>query len=543
MKKIKFKCKNKPSAGLMNFVCPLWKKYDGMFEQTCNKYNDSIKEYCTNLDMEYYSYLFCEDCYAYYLKHICDNDLNITNFFKDEKTFLFVNKHIFNSPDIDVTLFFENITEELIIKLKKANAVIGCVAWLTNDKILKTLSEIKNGASIILQKESFIKENNKCQELYKKIKPLHSKDYKYDCAIRCCGHNNSDRKIACPRMHNKFLVFGDIKNKQFTPYAVWTGSFNLTDNAVNSLENALYINNINVATYYFEEWKRILSISEKMIWTTDKYKKLNLNDAFDDRKNIKFEFDNISLKIHCNDLEQSVVKYINDADVVVGCIAWLTNKNILTAMSNVKHGVSIIVQKEDFLRPDLDDVNLQKYYNNIKPFEWYYSMIDNKYCYFKNNILDGLNTISRSCVIYDDVDSDNGIFSNMQVRCFGNNNSKHKLAFPRMHHKFVVLCKTKTINKKNIMQYTDNKHKINDAFNQDFEGNARDTKQLVIPYAVWTGSFNFTNNGTKSLENAIYIQNNDIADIYYQQWMKIIAQSEPLDWNTTWSSPAFRIGT
>jgi hypothetical protein len=59
-------------------------------------------------------------------------------------------------------------------------------------------------------------------------------------------------------------------------------------------------------------------------------------------------------------LESSLIYHIRCADVIVGCVAWLTNEKILRALST-KRGVALIVQKEDFLRPDLNaKIELQR---------------------------------------------------------------------------------------------------------------------------------------------------------------------------------------
>ena len=50
------------------------------------------------------------------------------------------------------------------------------------------------------------------------------------------------------------------------------------------------------------------------------------------------------------------------------------------------------------------------------------------------------------------------------------------------------------------------------------------------PYAVWTGSYNFTKNAEFSLENAVYIKNSKLACQYFSQWGQIASLSEPLDW-------------
>ncbi len=58
--------------------------------------------------------------------------------------------------------------------------------------------------------------------------------------------------------------------------------------------------------------------------------------------------------VHFRNLESKLLQYIQQSSCVIGCVAWLTNQNILKAMSNLQF-VSLIVQKEDFLRPDISN--------------------------------------------------------------------------------------------------------------------------------------------------------------------------------------------
>lgn len=102
------------------------------------------------------------------------------------------------------------------------------------------------------------------------------------------------------------------------------------------------------------------------------------------------------------------------------------------------------------------------------------------------------------------------------VRCVGNHNSERTPAFPRMHHKFIVLC--------------------NEIGNED------DWKNYE-PYEVWTGSFNFTKNAGFSLENAIVVNDTEIAKAYFNEWAQIAALSEKLDWRSDWVEPQWRVGS
>lgn len=72
------------------------------------------------------------------------------------------------------------------------------------------------------------------------------------------------------------------------------------------------------------------------------------------------------------DLESPLLRHISDADAVVGCVAWLTNLKILNALAS-KQAASVIVQKEDFLRPDLGHLKpdwkaeLRAHYEAMRP--------------------------------------------------------------------------------------------------------------------------------------------------------------------------------
>ena len=86
-----------------------------------------------------------------------------------------------------------------------------------------------------------------------------------------------------------------------------------------------------------------------------------------------------------------------------------------------------------------------------------------------------------------------------------------------MHNKFLVFCKVKNTGK--------------------------DQFHILEPYAVWTGSFNFSYAASMSLENAIYLTEPNIVMAYFKEFAQIYAISEELDWQSEWCSPEFRIGS
>lgn len=209
------------------------------------------------------------------------------------------------------------------------------------------------------------------------------------------------------------------------------------------------------------------------------------------------------------DLDKELIKLIREFKdgAIFGCIAWLTHEPVLRALTACKN-VQIIVQKEDFLKPDTGfkdnwKRNLHALYKQIKfsmcRFELQHGVKDLSYC--------GDPTVEG-------------------IRCVGNHNKAKSPAFPRMHNKFLVFCKTEEFVR--------------------FE----DTGQMgttYTPVAVWTGSYNISNNATNSFENAIvlkdYTGQSQIIEAYLKEHHQILALSEQLDWETAWCSPEYRIGS
>ena len=208
-----------------------------------------------------------------------------------------------------------------------------------------------------------------------------------------------------------------------------------------------------------------------------------------------------AVSVYFKNLVDHLVAHTQSADVVVGCVAWLTNPTILKALAR-KQGVSIIVQKEDFLRPDADhgkDSNdrLRKLYAALP------TMVRDDFEKLRN----------MSTCVDPDIDA---------VRCMGVRPIGGRRISPKMHHKFVVFCRIDSSPPKTYEEI--------DAF-------------VSVPYAVWTGSFNFTKNGSLSLENAVYIEEPEIARAYYDEWAQVAALSESLDWDSEYVDPEWRIGS
>ena len=61
------------------------------------------------------------------------------------------------------------------------------------------------------------------------------------------------------------------------------------------------------------------------------------------------------IEAYFDDLEGNLIEKIlqHKEGIIFGCVAWLTSEKILAALAQCNN-VQIIVQKEDFLRPDMD---------------------------------------------------------------------------------------------------------------------------------------------------------------------------------------------
>jgi len=213
-------------------------------------------------------------------------------------------------------------------------------------------------------------------------------------------------------------------------------------------------------------------------------------------------FDNIEVLFR--NQEQRLLELIHEFKDggIFGCIAWLTSFPVLKALGQCKN-VSIIIQKEDFLRPDLNTqtsptwkTELQHLYHDVT-------------CTIERHQF--LPPMGNLSVAHDpEVDG---------IRCVGNYNADKRPAFPRAHHKFLVFCKV-----------------VSDDYTCTY-----------TPVSLWTGSFNITHNSTQSFENALYFTDasgsNPIIDAYLKEHHQLFCLSEPLNWENEWTSPEFRIGT
>lgn len=206
----------------------------------------------------------------------------------------------------------------------------------------------------------------------------------------------------------------------------------------------------------------------------------------------------VAVEVVFDRLATRMVNFIRSEPVIIGCLAWLTNRDILATLAT-RQAVSIIVQKEDFLRPDAGNWSqeqIRRQYKNITGIDRWAT---------RGSWATSYNTGGDSEI--------------EAIRCCGVAKDRREVP-PRMHHKFLVAC--------DLVEAEDEDGCITEDY---------------IPKAVWTGSFNATENATRSLENAVILHDSDLAQAFFLEWSKILGLSEPLDWTSHYVEPEYRIGT
>jgi len=210
------------------------------------------------------------------------------------------------------------------------------------------------------------------------------------------------------------------------------------------------------------------------------------------------------VECYFRDVQKRLIERIADYPVAVGCVAWLSDRGILDALA--KKRSAIVIQKEDFLRPDSGR----------------FHRVDLRAMYAK---VGGLDVGDLPHPLPDMSVCSNTSYKNFGVRCVGYAKRGSDIAVPRMHHKFLVFGRQPS------------GHHTSDADDAPW------VRGDIEPQAVWTGSFNFTHNGGESLENAVFIRSPKIAGCYLREFAQVAALSEPLDWTSEYVEPEWRIGT
>lgn len=179
------------------------------------------------------------------------------------------------------------------------------------------------------------------------------------------------------------------------------------------------------------------------------------------------------IEVCFQNIESFIIAKIKEHSFALGCMAWLTNKNILRAL-NSTFGYQLILNKEEYMKRSNE---LYSMYNGIK-----YGCGDDL---FVTEIKD---------FPYTDSSNELDMF-----RVAGYDEG----VAPRMHDKFLILCK------------------------QDETCSYR----RAVPHMVITGSYNYTQSSNASLENVVCISNKEIVNAYYTEYLRIFAISEDINWD------------
>lgn len=207
-----------------------------------------------------------------------------------------------------------------------------------------------------------------------------------------------------------------------------------------------------------------------------------------------------TISVYFDDIEDLVIELSSSFSVAVGAVAWLTNFKILQALSEMER-VAIVVQKEDFLRRDLE----------ISSEEWR-EQLHSRYSALKGYRVDDFSLDAYPGVMDDDPDYNpavqrwlfdaSGLFQRAgdAIRCLGYARRARR-EIPRMHHKFLVL-------------------------------GDRDDALIIRPRCLLTGSFNMTHNAVRSRENVLVIKDATIIQAYVSEWAQLWCLSEALNWHS-----------
>lgn len=191
-----------------------------------------------------------------------------------------------------IKVLFDGIEEEVCDQIADCEVVVGCGYKLTNSNIITALMD-KKATCIVLDKKSVLEKRKFYENLNSKLTayafspsridspyffvPLKFKDkeQKNDHSIRMfglsvkpyedefTGEYGSQKAKRHPLFHHKFLVFCRLDEfGHVWANSVLTGSYNFTENANYSRENAILIEDKNIATGFLSEWQRCVVLSE-----------------------------------------------------------------------------------------------------------------------------------------------------------------------------------------------------------------------------------------------------------------------------------------
>lgn len=221
--------------------------------------------------------------------------------------------------------------------------------------------------------------------------------------------------------------------------------------------------------------------------------------------------------------KQELMDLVKENDAIVGCMAWFTDMEILNLMLQEKKEVLIIINKEDFKRPDRS--------GNVKEQVAAYRKIK---------------AIPVSEFAWLSWQTENTELT-QAFRCVGEIADKRICA--KMHNKFLLFgnrldMKFKPDPNKENWENREDEEKQSEKLQSMFGGLG---ERPIKTTALWTGSYNITWNAAKSFENAILMQRcketEEVFNAYEKEFFQIVTLSESLDYEHKYMAPEFGEGT
>ncbi|MEI5639073.1 MULTISPECIES: hypothetical protein [unclassified Pseudoalteromonas] len=216
-------------------------------------------------------------------------------------------------------------------------------------------------------------------------------------------------------------------------------------------------------------------------------KKTNLNLLFENRSQSIESHGGIKAYFDSN--EDVIVDLILNSNAVIGCCPWLFNNKILAALKKLKYGSSIVIDKSEASKYKLKQ---SKLYGDINPLS------------FNVNVLPS--DFHLTALPLDSINQDS-------VRVFGRDQSgpdKKSL----LHYKFLVLCNV----------------------NED-----KGVITKILPKTVIGGSFNFSQNSTDCRESTLIMENEGVANDFFQEWARAYMLSENIKTYSCELNPEFLV--
>lgn len=180
----------------------------------------------------------------------------------DDKLYTGLSYVIEKPPKIGfTTIFLKDIRDHLLNIISQYDYAVGCMYLFTDEEIADIFKDYKEFKIVLCGSQ--ISTFGTCKNIFTDA-PIDDKSRRE--ILKYPTPPSIDSSYCRPIMHNKFIVFRKevLDNKGnviIMNDAVWTGSYNFTKNASKSMENAVLIENTEIADLYYEEWVKISAIA------------------------------------------------------------------------------------------------------------------------------------------------------------------------------------------------------------------------------------------------------------------------------------------